>query len=489
MNKKKRVIAILLLLTMALSGCNGSKTVDKESSEGDPLPVYAKIEDPVADGMNFAIYMGPQRHTEEAYQRIRDCGIRTVYIDPWSGATINSDVLNNVLGYCEKAGLNAYILITQSSSEPEEYLSFLDRATVDYTKYPAFKGIYAFDEPSEEDIEWLAKDMERWESSIYKDYEYLVNISRYDLEGENTSEEHINTYWNKFLSKNDDNVLMYDCYPLWSKTEEGKVWSYVPEHVLQTLDAFAPFAKEHDSVFYGFWQTYSEKTGARRALVSVNDLRFQASFHMAYGMRGFTCFTYAQGSQFGDGAMITTSGEEAPYYYYVQEVIKELEEWEHVYLSFDWQGVMPITGKERGYGTVEKSQFKELKNTLKSHKRIDKIETEYDLLVGTFKDKDKNDGFLITSYTDPYYMKDNNIEVTFKDASKALVYHNGTLITNDKEKTCYTMDDGVLKFNLEAGDYLFVMGCVGLCGRWGKSGRFYFGSKCSNAKYGSRIYQ
>ena len=54
-------------------------------------------------------------------------------------------------------------------------------------------------------------------------------------------------------------------------------------------------------------------------------------------------------------------------------------------------------------------------------------------------------------------MKDNNIEIDFNNASRALVYLNGALITNDEAGTCYVLEDGVLKYDLEAGDYLFVV--------------------------------
>ena len=191
-------------------------------------------------------------------------------------------------------------------------------------------------------------------------------------------------------------------------------------------------------------------------MVSVNDARFNVAYHLAYGVKGFTCFTYATLSQFGD-SMVSGNGQELPKYYYIQEVFSELKNWEHVYKAFDWEGTMTLLGEERGYGAQDEEHITQLQYSLESHKRIDTVETEYDLLIGTFKDKEENDGFLFTSYTDPYYMKDNEIKVTFNDTSKALIYHNGSLITNDKNETYYMLKDGILEFDLEAGDYLFVI--------------------------------
>ena len=176
---------------------------------------------------------------------------------------------------------------------------------------------------------------------------------------------------------------------------------------------------------------------------------------MAYGSKGFACFTYESQSQFG-ASMIYANGSKLSNYYYVQEVFNELKDWEHVYMTFDWEGTMTKKGTATGNGVCS-GHLDALTQSLASHERISSIETSYDLLVGTFKDANNNDGFLITSYTDPYYEIENTVKVTFNDASKALVYKNGELQTNYNKKSCYVLEDGVLEMKLEAGDYLFVV--------------------------------
>ena len=172
------------------------------------------------------------------------------------------------------------------------------------------------------------------------------------------------------------------------------------------------------------------------------------------------CFTYIHMAQFGSG-LVTGNGAPTDAYYYVQEVFQELRGFENVFLSFDWEGTMtllgPNRGTDRGYGEQPETNISNLVYSLESHDRIKKVDTEYDLIIGTFKDENDNDGFLITSYTDPYYFKDNNISVEFNNATRALVYYNGKLLTNDEAGTCYVLEDGVLNFDLEAGDYLFVI--------------------------------
>ncbi len=449
-----KLIALLLLVATAISGCGSTKPASNAKSE---LPVYEKLENPQEDGMYFAIFADPAQQTVEAYQKIKDCGVRMVYLDPWNGTALDSDGLIKALEICEEVGLDAMIMTnnTHMTEDEEDLLSFVDEAKVDYTKYPAFKGVYAFDEPSLDQMDWLAEDMEKWENSIYKDYVYMVNMMR-DTEGADTK-TYLQIYWDKVLSKNDDNILLYDVYGLYADVGD-KIMPYIREFTIPVLDQFANVAKEKDSDFYAYLQTYTHLSGGVRKQERVNDMRFQVAYNLAYGVQGFSCFTYMSLSNFdANGGMISANGEELPMYYFVQEVFKELQNFEHVYTAFDYKGTIPIIGEERGYGTQDTSHLEELEYALESHDRIEKLETEYDLLVGTFEDKDGYDGFLFTSYTDPYYMKDNEMKVEFKDTSKALIYYNGELLTNDDAESCYLLKDGVLEFDLEAGDYLFVI--------------------------------
>lgn len=420
------------------------------------LPTYGPLDGP---GFHISIFGDPGQQTVEAYQQLVDMGCDWVYIDPWNGTNINSTGLIKALEACEAVGLNALIMVNNTHMEKGKEYSFLDVATIDYTQYPAFKGVYAFDEPDVPQMEWIANDLARWEDSIYKDYIYMVNLMAYAEPEAPTCEIYLDYYWDLVLSKNDDNWLIYDAYPLNAKLGD-KVLPVLGDRQLEFVEEFAVTAVEHGSDLFAYIQTYSSKTGDRREMVSVADARFQIALDLAYGVKGFMPFTYIHMSQFGSG-LVTGNGEPTDAYYYVQEVFQELRNFENVFFAFDWKGTMtllgPNRGTDRGYGEQPEENITKLVHSLESHDRIKSVETEYDLLIGTFKDENDNDGFLITSYTDPYYFKDNNISVEFNNATRALIYYNGELLTNDEAGTCYILEDGVLNFDLEAGDYLFVI--------------------------------
>lgn len=419
------------------------------------LPFYEALPD--GEGFYLSIFADPAQQTVEAYQDVVDLGCNWVYIDPWSGTNLDSPGLIKALECCEAVGLNALIMLSNAHGA-SDFISLVDDSTIDYTQYPAFKGCYAFDEPTVAEMAWIVQDYEKWMNSQYKDYIYFVNMMT-KSDDEPDTEKFLQKYWDNILSKNQDNILIYDAYPLKASLGD-KVEPYIGKGVLESIDKFAQFAKDKNSKFYVFIQTYSGKTGSPRYMESVNDARFQIGYNLAYGAQGYACFTYLTMSQFGD-SMITGNGEKLPNYYYIQEVFAELKKFEDVYFAFDYEGTMallgPNRGDERGYGEQSEDHITSITHALTEHERIKNVETEYDLLIGAFEDKDGNDGFLITSWTDPYYMKDNNISVEFKSATRALVYLNGSLLTNDAENTCYVLTDGTLSLDLEAGDWAFVI--------------------------------
>ena len=148
------------------------KCICEKVKEG--IPAYGDLE--ANQGFYLSIFGDPCQQTIEAYEMVKELGCNWVYLDPWNGTGLNSTGLAKALEVCEVVGLNALIMLGNSyDTTTENAVSFLDVAIEDYTKYPAFKGVYAFDEPSIDVMPWIAEDMERWENSKYKDYIYFVN--------------------------------------------------------------------------------------------------------------------------------------------------------------------------------------------------------------------------------------------------------------------------------------------------------------------------
>ena len=92
-----------------------------------------------------------------------------------------------------------------------------------------------------------------------------------------------------------------------------------------------------------------------------------------------------------------------------------------------------------------------LRHKLKEIDGIESIEAEEPAIVGAFRDKEDNRGFMITNYTEPTDEITNTVTVKFeKDISKARVYRKG-------EPTEYDLKDGTLTLDLEPGEGAFVI--------------------------------
>ena len=423
------------------------------------LPVYAPLNDPIKDGIFTAIFGDPAQITSEAYKDVKDCNIRYVFLDGWYG-TSSAEKRIAAMEKCAENGLKAYVMPNNTHDNIRDGIdnvSFEDfDGDVDYTQYPAFAGYYMFDEPARTQYDWLSADLDKWNAhEKYKNYDYLVNM----MYGDGTSDfdTYITEYGDKVLSKNKEKKLMYDYYPLAADIDEKAV-PYLGKNWLKSLEDFSQAALKYNAKLCTYIQTLSYDFGKKRAPQSVEDIRFQCAVNMAYGSVGLECFTYLtfSNSGFGD-SMVGQSGEKTPIYYYVQQAFGEILAWENVYMAFDYQGTMAKYGTATGYGTQSKDHIGSLTYAMESHPAIKSIANERDTLIGAFKDQNGNDGFLITTYADPYYRKTNTISVEFNGASRALVYKNGGLLTNDESGKCYLLENGKLNLTLNAGDMIFAI--------------------------------
>ncbi len=453
MKKLLSVIMAVMMTVCVAVGCAPEESNPAGDGTGE-LPTYAPLTDPMTEGIYTAIFGDPAQVTDAAYKDVADCNIRYVFLDGWYGTNTETSLVK-ALEACENNGLKAYIMPNNTHDEPGKEKSFTAYDT-DFTQYPAFEGFYMFDEPMRTQFDWIANDLDAWKQSKYKNHEYLINM----MHGDGTSDfdTFIDEYAQKVLSKQDKKKLMYDCYPFEADIDGDKVLPHLGARWLKSLENFSQAALRYDVDLYTYIQTLEYENGQMRAPQSVEDIRFECAVNMAYGSVGMACFTYLKFNNTGFGdSMVAQSGEKLPIYGYVQEAFGELFKWEHVYRAFDYKGTITKAGTATGFGTQDRSHFTQLAYSLDGHERIKSINTERDLLIGTFKDKNNNDGFLVTTYADPFYRKTNEISLEFNNASRALVYKNGELVTNDTDGKCYNLSGGKLGMKLNAGDMLFVV--------------------------------
>ena len=142
------------------------------------------------------------------------------------------------------------------------------------------------------------------------------------------------------------------------------------------------------------------------------------------------------------------SGKTYPVYDYAKTVNREMLNFDHVYLNFDWNGTMPILGtqSEQDYNM----NFDGLNNPLSSIDALKGAQATQDALIGQFKDKAGYDGLVVVNFTDPAYGLKNTVSLEFKDASKVRVYKKG--IAYD-----YQVLDNRFELELGVGEGVFMI--------------------------------
>ena len=390
-------------------------------------------------------------NTLEDYQMAKDMGLTHMFIDSMF-AKKGTDAYARQLQYCQQVGLKAIVgMDTSLNNEADVQLD-----ETDYSVYPAVDMINVWDEPYMQNFDELANRIDRLNEIYDGQMQLYVNQSPYNPKTATqmvSTQEFLTAVWNQTLSKiNGRKIFSTDIYPLLEKYgayELDTGW-------LSKMESYANFTKQYrdqGAEFHMFIQSYSDSD--RRDVLSKADLSFQVYTDMCFGINGFTYFTYRKSflPGFGGGCVENdASCKPTDTYYWAQELNSEIAKFDHVYLSFVWEGVTYVNGSNNLAEDEEYSNpsFAQLATPLESLNGIKKVSATEDTLIGQFKDKDGRAGFVVTNFTEPTNMLKDVVSFKFANANRAIVYRNG-------ERQIYEVKNGKLDLKLAAGEGVFVI--------------------------------
>lgn len=503
----KRWVSILLVLVMllGLTACGENATGEKENDSTNQelvvkegVPSYADDEE-----IQLAAYAGPRRAgyrnyngvigghpddpaegwegwiTEEAFQDYVDCGLN--YLLPEFDALyetnkpfLNSD-LYKYMELAEKMNIPVVVsaeqLILMTSSDDyrlnDDLKAMLSEMVGNLSAYTTFKGFSFRDEPDYEHaktfgavkdyLTGLKSDLFFFTSllPIYADPVRLTN----NYTG--STVDAYKDYVNAFMEET--GTFAYDHYPLFLDPVSGE--TRLDSTWLQNLRLVAERAKESDSDTGITVQSCAFGPAGKqnveeykRAVTTKADVSFQVYSALAYGMDYLTYFTYWEHWNESDAeefysAMVhypeQNGGEpvKTEAYYAVKEVNEEIKKFDHVFLKFDWEGTMALTKKDAAKSPMLAEAGKY------SSPRIASATATDETIIGCMKDENGYDGFMIVNVTDPGKDLSDQVTVTFKKASKAIVYVQG-------EEQTVELKDGSYTFDLTSGEGVFVIPLV-----------------------------
>lgn len=444
MKKKISVFmaSLIALGCIGMAGCNNTG----DGGSGEPyvpqnlFPTYADDKVMMIGGWDAPI------NTLEDYQFAKDMGLTAMFIDEVF-VTRGSQEYFDVLGYCEEVGLEAILTLGNAATSELAKDSWAADKT-DYSQYPAVKAINYWDEPHRQNLDRIAQlvgeHVAKYGNKIDVYVNHYPNTSTHAFGGLSYF-DFLKEYSEKVLLQLDEDHrwLSADIYPLLNTNG-----STLRATWLSGIEALAVNAKNYNAHSHFFIQS-TEHWNYRR--VSEEDIRWQFFVNMAFGIEAFTYFTYRD-SQLDDFSNSCVSSVKScvahDEYYWAQTVNREIAAFDNVYLSFDWNGTMPIIGTKNEGGT--NSNYGGLKHSLTEVECLKSATATQDALIGQFKDKDGNDGLIVTNFNDPYYGLKNKVTLEFKNADRVRVYNRG-------EYKDYMVLDNKFEFTLGVGDGAFLI--------------------------------
>lgn len=464
---KKRIFALAMAACMAaMVGCGGTTSGGSESvKESNNVPVgmpdysaYESTREMWIGGWNPP----PPKHvtsrddetydfqTAERYKQMANAGIN-VGICVYEEKTGYPDEFYNALDFAEQAGIK--LLVMDYDVRPENFdanitAEDLLRKTASYNEHSAFLGHHVYDEPGVDVFDNIGAMKKVYKKAFPDKYFYVNLFPSYTSARSLGTSSGYDYYFQHFIDRVDPDMLSVDYYPLKGSALKPVLYT----GLLSDYEIYAENAKLYDIPFYAFIGTMGFTSAIRQP--SIYDLRFMVNAALMFGADGINHFCYWQPydsvvESDSTHAMILRDGTVTDLYYDVKTVNYEVKSFDHVLMSFDWQGIMVNAGESSG-GKLSTS-FKQLKNPVEKHARIASITSERDVAAGIFKDADGYDGFYVMNYENPGYAdRKNNVKIKFNNADRAIVYYRN-------EEKVVMLNGGEYSCELEAGDAFFAI--------------------------------
>ena len=438
MNRKsiKRAVRIMaLMLTVAnlftLSGCFLNPKSDAK------FPEYEDDREMLIGGWDSPM------NTLKDIQIAKEMGLTHIFLDGFH-AKRGTKGYEDALKLYEEGGLDVIVQIGGSGRNESTVVD-----NTDYSKFPAVEYLNYWDEPYWSSIdrvaELTAEHIEKYGDDVKFFGNLFPNSATGAFEG-HTYREYVKKWAENVLEQlpEGQRILSVDLYPL----EERNGQPVIRANWLGCIETAALQAKESKATTHFFIQATKHYT--YRA-VDEADIRFQFYVNMAFGVQAFSYFTYADSvlSDFDHSCVSRLeSGKIHDTYYMAQNVNNEIKKFDHVYLNYEWQGTIPVLGKnnEEGYNL----NFDGLTNSPETLELCNRWDATEDALIGIFKDKDGNDGLIVTNFTDPALKLNNLVRFDFKDVSKARVYRGGVAYD-------YEVENNRLDIELAPGEGVFII--------------------------------
>ncbi len=465
MSKKlKKTIALSIMATLALTAsiANTGKT---NAAEG--APVYADGNELFVNEFALGAWCEPVG-THEDMEMYKESGHNVLYLNNQN--PYNSSSLNHMVKRAKEHDLY-YVIANGGNRASPASIRIADNSKINIKDDPRFLGIMSCDEPLGGTSATVDQVTMNQANGITKNfntiYHYLAD--EYLYLKQNYGNKIFDSVLGLGYETNDFGYGAADSmaeivYPVMTAEDRTVSFDYYCIRDFQTrsdrliwrLDKMRRIADNAGGAKYRIY--YYQQEWNRNGSREFNDER-GVTYHiytsMTYGYNMFVAYKYgAYWNEFAiDLDFIQNYYGYTEYWWYEKLALEEIKKYDRVYLAFadDWKGTMFVEGSQNTK-TEHRPNMGQAKDVeyLTSHDRIASTKSTQDLLIGTFKDKDGRDGFMLANQAEVYDKTGTSVEIKFNNANKALV------IVDGKEETV-DLEDGVFKADINYGGGAFVV--------------------------------
>ncbi len=501
----KRILSILLSISIFITLCSCKTDLSNSNKpKKTVLPDYDSFED--KNVMMISSFGAPEPRDDE-FQKYVDCNFTAMYLTQYNSY---SHLLNTKedYSYDKSKKVNKYNYATQLELD-EDYLKLGKKFGINilpscnshlpgdisaekravYDKYSSYMGFLFCDEPFMKHIGNLTKRAEVF-NSVSPDKLFYVNLNpNYGFGSVGMTGaaywEYLDYFCTNVLDKiSGRKILSVDNYPIRTAGLNGC------DYLSNFGDMRYVASKHKNTELHMVLQsvTMNHEPGSEELYtkkLTEQDMRIQVYTSLCFGVKSLSWFTYApmywMGGGYGEevayspilSSCIDFYNEKMPQYDWVQKVNGEVLALDNVYLNFDWKNISWLPAKDgkanSEYESVMKDMFMYdlnndpdieepmlIKNIAKTKTLKSAESTGSDVLVGIFEDENKNEGFMLTAFSDysteaPFeYENSAKVDIEFDYANKVYVINNG-------KKSIENVKDNKLSLDVKVGDGVFII--------------------------------
>jgi hypothetical protein len=395
----------------------------------------------------------------------------TYYGEDWE-----SSMCKKVMDMVYEAGIDKYIVGDQAFYElscqkdgiigagkkfanEAELDAFVADRIKNYSKHPAFYGLYLKDEPHSylfKAFGEICRSIKRVrpQTFVYCNLLPLDTLrwmdERYPAGGDLM--ERRSKYLEMFLDETGCDYIMYDDYPFCYNKENKVLYLRCMQHA-------AELCRDRGIEFKFVAQSFSMKICNKDYYWAPNEqeMRYQLHLLLGFGIKELGFFTYMPHGandveQFpNDGAMLTREGKIMPLYYDTQKVLKELQDIIPVMMKFEY--------RHSAYAVKTFNSFLKQLDYMKNDKliNVESFETDREgVLVNELYDEE-NDQYLYRVINVAEVRCETEMGVEQNTVIKFDKKFKFADVFKDGKWSKIALNEGVLNVSLFAGDCVYVL--------------------------------